>query len=333
MSFGMEQSVNSEVDDRHEDTVEKYGIPVLELSEFTGRRDGFTAALGRAYREYGFVGITQHGLDDGIIEQSYARFRELFALPESIKLKYHQPGGGGRRGYTGFGVEKARDHDVPDLKEFWHVGRELEGLNPYPEILLPNVWPDEVFGFREAALALYGALDNLGQRMLSAIALDLELPADWFSARVHQGNSILRPIHYPPIRDAVAGQVRAARHEDINLITLLIGSREQGLEVLNKRGEWVPVTTLPGTIIVNVGDMLQRLTNHVYSSTTHQVVNPPGEAARRSRYSIPFFLHPNPDFVIETLSQCITTDNPNRYLEPIKSDDYLRQRIEEINLA
>ncbi|MFU8877349.1 MAG: isopenicillin N synthase family dioxygenase [Wenzhouxiangellaceae bacterium] len=315
------------------ETVRKYGIPVLDISDFSDRRDEFTDALGRAYREYGFAGITGHGLDDGMIEQAYDRFKAFFALPEETRLRYHQPGGGGRRGYTGFGVEQARDHDKPDLKEFWHVGREVEGENPHPDILLPNLWPEEVPGFREAALALYGALDNLGQRMLSAIALDLELPSNWFVDKVNRGNSILRPIHYPPIRDARPGQVRAARHEDINLITLLIGSREQGLEVLNKRGEWVPVTTLPGTIIVNVGDMLQRLTNHVYQSTTHQVVNPPGEAARRSRYSIPFFLHPNPDFVIETLPQCISDENPNRYPEPISSDDYLRQRIEEINLG
>ncbi len=318
-----------------EDAIQKYGIPVLDLGEFTGRRDDFTAALGEAYCEYGFAGITGHGLDDDLIERAYARFREFFALPEQDKRRYHQPGGGGKRGYTGLGVEQARDHDVPDLKEFWHVGRELEleVENPHPDILLPNLWPVEVDGFREASLALYGALDNLGQRMLSAIALDLGLPAHWFAEQVNCGNSILRPIYYPPILGAVPGAVRAARHEDINLITLLIGSREQGLEVLNKRGEWVPVTTLPGTIIVNVGDMLQRLTNHVYQSTTHRVVNPAGDAAIRPRYSIPFFLHPNPDFIIETLPQCITPDNPNRYPEPISSDEYLQERIREINLA
>ncbi|MDT8437956.1 MAG: 2-oxoglutarate and iron-dependent oxygenase domain-containing protein [Wenzhouxiangellaceae bacterium] len=316
-----------------DDTAARYGIPVLDLDAFSVRPDAFTRALGQAYREYGFVGITGHGLDDALIDQAYAGFKAFFALPEAVKQRYHQPGGGGRRGYTGFGVEQAKDHNVPDLKEFWHVGRELDGDNPHPDILLPNLWPAEVPGFRAAALALYGALDNLGQRMLSAIALDLGLDAHWFADKVNRGNSILRPIHYPPIRAAQPGQVRAARHEDINLITLLIGSKEQGLEVLNKRGQWVPVTTLPGTIIVNVGDMLQRLTNHVYVSTTHRVVNPPGDAAQRSRYSIPFFLHPNPDFIIETLPGCITPDNPNRYREPISSDNYLRQRIEEINLA
>ena len=310
----------------------EFGIPVLDLQNFSGQRDDFTEALGQAYREYGFVGISGHGLGDKLTAQAYACFREFFALDEEIKQHYHEAGTGGARGYTGFGVEQAKDHDVPDLKEFWHVGREVDGDNPHPEILLPNLWPPEVDDFRATALALYGALDNLGQRMLSAIALDLGLPADWFADKVNMGNSILRPIHYPPIHNAAPGAVRAAQHEDINLITLLIGSKEQGLEVLNKHGEWIPVTTLPGTIVVNVGDMLQRLTNHVYQSTTHRVVNPPGEAAQNSRYSIPFFLHPNPDFVIETLPQCITEDNPNRYPEPITSHGYLMQRLKEINL-
>lgn len=316
-----------------DDTVARYGIPVLDINSFGGHRDAFTDALGEAYREYGFAGITGHGIDDALIDSAYAGFKDFFAQSESVKHRYHIAGGGGRRGYTGFGVEQARDHDKPDLKEFWHVGREVYGDNPHPDILWPNLWPEEVPHFRDAAIALYEALDALGQRLLSAIALDLGLDANWFADKVDRGNSILRPIHYPPIESAEPGQVRAARHEDINLITLLIGSREQGLEVLNKHDQWVPVTTLPGTIIVNVGDMLQRLTNHVYVSTTHQVVNPPGEAAQRSRYSIPFFLHPNPDFVIKTLSGCITPDNPNQYPEPISSDDYLRQRIEEINLA
>ena len=310
----------------------EFGIPVLDLQNFSGQRDDFTEALGQAYREYGFVGISGHGLGDKLTAQAYACFREFFALDEDTKQHYHEAGTGGARGYTGFGVEQAKDHDVPDLKEFWHVGREVDGDNPHPEILLPNLWPPEVDDFRATALALYGALDNLGQRMLSAIALDLGLPADWFADKVNMGNSILRPIHYPPIHNAAPGAVRAAQHEDINLITLLIGSKEQGLEVLNKHGEWIPVTTLPGTIVVNVGDMLQRLTNHVYQSTTHRVVNPLGEAAQNSRYSIPFFLHPNPDFVIETLPQCISEDNPNRYPEPITSHGYLMQRLREINL-
>lgn len=309
------------------------GIPVLSMRQFDGRSGEFSEALGRAWREFGFVGIRDHGIDDALIEQAYAVFRAFFALPAEVKQRYQLPGTGGARGYTGFGVEQAKDHDVPDLKEFWHVGRELASAeNPAPEILLANVWPDEVPRFREAALALYRALDALGARVLSALALDMGLDARWFDDKIDFGNSILRPIHYPPIHNAVPGAVRAARHEDINLITLLIGSKEQGLEILTRDGHWVPVSTLPGTIVVNVGDMLQRLTNHVYPSTTHQVVNPAGEAARQARYSIPFFLHPNPDFLIETLPQCVSEDRPNRYPEPITAHDYLLERLRQIKL-
>lgn len=310
----------------------EFGIPVLSLTEFEGRRGRFTDELGRAWREFGFIGITDHGIADATIEEAYAVFRDFFALEDRTKQDYHSSGIGGARGYTGFGIEQAKGHDVPDLKEFWHVGREIEGNNPYPGILYPNLWPDEVDGFRDAALAVYGALEAVGSRVLSAAAIDLGLPADWFADKTDYGNSILRPLHYPPIDNAPQGAVRAAQHEDINLITLLVGSKEQGLEILTRDGRWIGVSTLPGTIVVNVGDMLQRLTNHVYPSTTHRVVNPSGEAARQSRYSIPFFLHPNPDFVIETLPGCIDADNPDRYREPITAHDYLLQRLREIKL-
>lgn len=313
-------------------TTHDTGIPVLSLADFDGRRGDFSDALGEAWREFGFVGITDHGIDQKIIDDAYDAFRDFFALPEDTKMRYHQPGKGGARGYTGFGVEHAKGREVPDLKEFWHVGRELSpGNNPHPDILLPNLWPEEVAGFRERATAVYNSLESVGDRVLSAAACDLGLEPDWFADKTHYGNSILRPLHYPPIDNAPEGAVRAARHEDINLITLLVGSREQGLEILTRDGRWVAVTTLPGTIVVNVGDMLQRLTNHVYPSTTHRVVNPPGEAAKRSRYSIPFFLHPNPDFVIETLPGCASDDNPDRY-EPIASHDYLLERLREIGL-
>jgi len=308
-------------------------VPVLSLSAYDGRRGEFTDALGQAWRETGFVGIQDHGIDQDIIERAYEAFRAFFALPAEVKQRYHQAGRGGARGYTGFGVEQAKDHDVPDLKEFWHVGRELDAAeNPSPEILTPNLWPDEVPNFRAASLELYTALDDLGSRILSALALDIGLAHDWFADKTNVGNSILRPIHYPPIGRIEAGAVRAAQHEDINLITLLIGSKEQGLEILSRDGQWVPVSTLPGSIVVNVGDMLQRLTNHIYPSTTHRVVNPPGESARQARYSIPFFLHPNPDFLIETLPECIGKDRPNRYPEPITSHGYLMERLREINL-
>jgi len=309
-------------------------IPILSLTDFEGQRGPFTDALGAAYREFGFVGVQDHGLDQALIDEAYEAFRAFFALPTEVKAKYHRPGIGGARGYTGYGTEHAKDHAVPDLKEFWHVGRELGADNPCPEQLLPNVWPEEVANFRQAALALYNQLDQIGSTMLSAMAIDLGLSANWFDRTIHYGNSILRPIHYPPVDpdQAAAGAVRAAQHEDINLITLLIGSKEQGLEILTRGGDWIPVATLPGSIVVNVGDMLQRLTNHVYRSTTHRVINPPGQDMSRSRYSVPFFLHPNPDFEIKTLPECITPDNPDRYPQSITAHGYLMERLEEIGL-
>ena len=311
-------------------------IPILSLKEFNGQQGAFTDSLGAAYREFGFVGVQDHGLDQALIDEAYAAFKAFFALPAAVKAKYHRAGIGGARGYTGYGTEHAKDHAVPDLKEFWHVGREiaLDSDNPCPDQLLPNVWPEEVADFKQAALKLYNRLDQIGSTMLSAMAIDLGLPANWFDSTINYGNSILRPIHYPPVdpNQAAAGAVRAAQHEDINLITLLIGSKEQGLEILTRGGQWIPVATLPGSIVVNVGDMLQRLTNHVYRSTTHRVINPPDQDMSRSRYSVPFFLHPNPDFEIKTLSGCISADNPDRYPESISAHGYLMERLQEIGL-
>ena len=308
-------------------------IPILDLDRFESDRDAFVGELKAGYREFGFVGFINHGISDETVEQAYAVFKEFFALPQAIKEAYHQPGQGGARGYTGFGIEQAKDNDVPDLKEFWHIGREVEGENPHPDVLLPNLWPRQVPGFKKHGYGLYQALDDLGGTILSAIALSLELPEAWFADKIDLGNSILRPIHYPPIVDRETPAVRAARHEDINLITLLLGSSEKGLEILTRKGDWIPVTTIPGTIVVNIGDMLQRLTNHYYPSTTHRVINPPGMKADEPRYSIPFFLHPNPDFEISTLPQCVSEDEPDRYPEPILAHDYLMQRLREIKLA
>lgn len=306
-------------------------VPVIDLNRFTYDRVGFIDEVSRAYREYGFCGFINHGVPGGVIDAAYQVFRELFALPEAVKLHYRSAAGG-QRGYTPFGIEQARDQNVPDLKEFWHMGREMGSDNPWPEILQPNFWPVEIPEFRERSLALYRTLDEFGTRILRIMALSLGLPERWFDEGVRLGNSVMRAIHYPPIGDEATPAVRAARHEDINFITLLIGSNEEGLEILANDGTWVPVTSIPGTILVNVGDMMKRLTNHVLPSTPHRVVNPPGAAAAQSRYSIPFFMHPNPDFVIETLPQCISEDNPNRYPEPVTANDFLIERLTEIKL-
>ena len=242
------------------------------------------------------------------------------------------PGSGGARGYTAFGVETAKDSKHFDLKEFWHIGREIPEDSEYRDVMPPNLWPAEVPGFREHGYGLYQALDQLGSRVLSALALHIGLPETYFADKTDSGNSILRPIHYPPITADDIPNVRAGAHEDINLITLLVGASAAGLEVRSKQGEWVPFTSDADTIVVNIGDMLQRLTNHVYPSTTHRVTNPPGEQARQPRYSVPFFLHPNPDFLIDVLPSTITADNPKRYPEPITAQGYLEERLREIKL-
>ena len=307
-------------------------IPTLDIRRFDSDRDAFVAELGAAYRQWGFAGIRGHGIAQSLIDDAYRVFAEFFALPEAVKRRYHMPGGGGARGYTPFGIETAKGAQHYDLKEFWHIGREISRDSIHARVMPPNLWPQEVPRFREVGYGLYQALDQLGARVLSALALHIGLPATYFVDKTGSGNSILRPIHYPPIVTPDIPNVRAGAHEDINLITLLVGASAEGLEVLSRQGAWVPFTADADTIVVNIGDMLQRLTNHVYPSTTHRVVNPPGEKARQPRYSTPFFLHPNPDFVIEVLPACITADNPNRYPEAITAQGYLEERLREIKL-
>ncbi|GAB2618705.1 isopenicillin N synthase family dioxygenase [Novilysobacter erysipheiresistens] len=307
-------------------------IPTLDIRRFDDDRDAFVAELGAAYREWGFAGIRGHNIAAAQIDAAYDVFARFFALPEATKRKYHQAGGGGARGYTPFGVETAKGAEHFDLKEFWHVGREIPRDSRHAAVMRANVWPTEIQEFREIAYGLYQSLDRLGARVLAALALHIGLPQDYFADKTDSGNSILRPIHYPPITSPKIPNVRAGAHEDINLITLLVGASAAGLEVKSRKGEWVPFTAEADTIVVNIGDMLQRLTNHVYPSTTHRVVNPPGDAARQPRYSTPFFLHPNPDFLIDVLPSCITPDNPSRYPEPITAQAYLEERLREIKL-
>ena len=307
-------------------------IPTLDIRRFASDRDAFVSELGDTYREWGFAGIRGHGSPASLIDDAYRVFAAFFALPEDAKRRYHVAGGGGARGYTPFGVETAKGAQHFDLKEFWHIGREIPRDAPHAAVMPPNLWPDEIPEFRDIGYALYEALDQLGSTVLSALALHLGLPADWFADKTDSGNSILRPIHYPPITTPDIPNVRAGAHEDINLITLLVGASAEGLEVLSRRGDWVPFTAEADTIVVNIGDMLQRLTNHVYPSTTHRVVNPTGDKARQPRYSTPFFLHPNPDFVIDVLDSCVTPDNPSRYPEAITAQGYLEERLREIKL-
>ncbi|NPD65289.1 isopenicillin N synthase family oxygenase [Lichenicola cladoniae] len=305
-------------------------IPTLDLRRLDSDRDAFVAELGASYRHFGFCCFSHHGIDDTLIADAYGEFARFFALPTEAKSRYTvtAPGGGGR-GYIGFRVETARTSDIADLKEFYHIGRN-DGP-PDDPVLRPNVWPEQVEGFRAHGLALFGAMEAAGQRVLTAIALDLGLEPGFFAQLTNRGDSILRALHYPPIAPEHLPAVRAEAHEDISLITLLVGATASGLEVLTREGAWLPIDAEPGTLVVNVGDMMQRLTNQAYPSTTHRVVNPTGDAARRSRYSMPFFLAPNMDYLIETLPGCIGRDG-NHYPEPITAHDYLLQRLREIRL-
>ncbi|MGV3553901.1 MAG: isopenicillin N synthase family dioxygenase [Croceibacterium sp.] len=288
--------------------------------------------LGNSFSEYGFAVICNHGIPGELIERVEEMQKALFALPAETKLAYAIPGGGGARGYTPFGKEIAKDAKVHDLKEFWHVGRTLPEGHPLAGTMAPNVWPAELPGFRETMEAVYAAFEKAGDRVLRAIALHLGLPEDWFVPTVEDGNSVMRLLHYPPLpEDAPAGAVRAAAHGDINTITLLLGAEEAGLELLTRKGEWLPIDPPPGALVVNIGDMLDRLTVSHLRSTTHRVVNPSGEAARRSRYSMPFFLHFRPDFRIDPLPQCVAASD-SQPQPPITAHDFLQQRLREIGL-
>ncbi|MFL0412659.1 2-oxoglutarate and iron-dependent oxygenase domain-containing protein [uncultured Sphingomonas sp.] len=307
-------------------------VPTLSLADQARDPERFAADLGGSFRRFGFAVVADHGVPQGLIDRAWAATEALFALPEEEKRGYFIEGGGGARGYTPFKTEIAKDAKHVDLKEFWHVGRELPEGHKFAADMQPNVWPARPEGFKETFVELFSAFDTAGDKLLSAVARHLGLAPDWFDPAVKDGNSVLRLLHYPPI-PADAEGVRAGAHEDINLITLLLGAEEAGLELLDRdSGKWLAVKPPEGAMVVNVGDMLQRLTNHVLPSTTHRVVNPPPERRGHSRYSMPFFLHPVPDFLIKTLPQTITSDNPNRYPTPITAQNYLTERLIEIGL-
>lgn len=306
-------------------------VPPLSLAAFDRDPAVFAADIGGSFERFGFAVVTDHGVDAKLIDQAWAATREFFALPVEVKARYHVAGTGGARGYTPFGIEIAKDAKAHDQKEFWHVGRDLPPGHRFRDHMPDNLWPSEIAGFRETLSALYHAFDVAGGRLLSAIAIHLGLAPDWFDAPVENGNSVLRLLHYPPIAPDADG-IRAGAHEDINLITLLLGAEEAGLQLLGRDGQWLPIFPPEGAMVINVGDMLQRLTNHRLPSTTHRVINPPVERRHIPRYSMPFFLHLASDHLIETLPGCIDAAHPDRYPVPITADDYLQQRLVEIGL-
>lgn len=304
-------------------------IPVLSLKD---DRDTLPARIGESFRTFGFAMIRDHGIDADLIDKAWDLTRAFFDLPVETKAKYHLAGKGGARGYTPFKTEVAKGATEKDLKEFWHVGRDLPEGSPLAASMPANIWPAEIEGFEETFKTLYGRFDEVGAQILSAIAIDLGLAKDWFDPAIEDGNSVLRLLHYPPVGEGAGGAIRAGAHEDINLITLLLGAQEAGLELLGKNGEWLSVAPPEGAMVINIGDMLQRLSNHVLPSTTHRVRNPDGARAGFSRYSMPFFLHLRSDFRFETLPQCISDENPDRYPVSITADDYLQERLREIGL-
>ncbi|MAT52957.1 MAG: flavonol synthase [Saprospirales bacterium] len=313
----------------------KRAIPLVDLSQFVDgdeqQRKDFVAALGKAFHEIGFVGVINHGIPKKLIEDFYAASKAFFALPEAVKKKYEVPGLAGQRGYTSFGKEHAKHSNVGDLKEFFQIGQEVGDNELPPEDYPPNVKVDEAPEFLELGIKLYRAFEKAGAQLLKAIAIHLELPEDYFEDKIHLGNSILRAIHYPPITQEPESAIRAEQHEDINLITLLVGASAGGLQVLTMDNEWLDVVPEKDEIVINVGDMLQRLTNNYLKSTTHRVVNPPREEWHKPRLSIPFFLHPRSEMDLSCLPQCVSEERPLAY-EPITAGQYLDERLREIGL-
>ena len=296
-------------------------MPTLDISRFEQGSEEFVGDLGRAYQEWGFAGITGHGIDPATIDQSLRAAQSFFSLPILEKQAFSHPSAWSR-GYVPQGVEKAKDAEYPDLKEFFHLGRESQ-LNTES-----NIWPND-HSFKKAFIELHQALDVLSLKILRAMALFLGLPESYFESSVCHGEALLRILHYPPIVDQEIPNERAAAHEDINLITLLVGSEQDGLEIQNIQGDWVPINMIEGTIICNVGDMMHRLSNGLLRSTTHRVINPKGENAQQSRYSMPFFVHPDPSMSLACLPQCCSEIRPKQY-DDITAGEFHRQRLEAI---
>ena len=312
-------------------TTDFHQIPTLSLADQGHDPEGFAQAFGASFRRFGFAIVTDHGIDPKLIDSAWAMTRQLFELPEEAKRRYYSAELAGQRGYTPFGTEIAKDAAHVDLKEFWHVGRDLPAGHRFRDHMPDNIWPEELPEFESIFTDMYAAFDRAGNQLLSAIARYLGLAPDWFADKVDHGNSVMRLLHYPPI-PADAPGIRAGAHGDINLITLLLGAEEGGLQLLTRQGEWLSIAPPEGALVVNVGDMLERLTNNQLPSTIHRVLNPPPERRHIPRYSMPFFLHLASDVLIETLPGCMDADHPNLYPSPITANDFLVQRLIEIGL-
>ena len=306
-------------------------IPTISLKNYKKNKESISKEIYNACNKVGFFSIIDHDLNIDLIKKVLKLSKEFFNQDNDFKMKYCIEEGSGQRGYTPFGVETAKNALLPDQKEFWHHGRS--SWNENLENKMPkNLIIEEINGINIALEDLYNDLETLGRKILSLIAVSLKLEDEWFDNKINQGNSILRLIHYPKI-DQKNNGLRAEAHEDINLITLLLGTEQEGLEVLNKDNKWIPIKVNSERIVCNVGDMLERLTNDKLKSTTHRVNNPKKSITNESRFSMPFFLHFNPDYLIETIPNCIEQNRPNKYTKAITADDFLKIRLKEINLT
>jgi isopenicillin N synthase-like dioxygenase len=310
-------------------------IPVVDLADFENgnpeQKSAFVQKLGQAYEDVGFVAVKNHGIPAELIADLYKYVQQFFSLPSDMKKKFEIPELAGQRGYTSFGKEHAKGSEAPDLKEFFQYGQVVPPNHALKSEYPDNVKVDDIPGFNETFFKAYRAFEKSGKSLLQAIALYLDLEENYFDGFVEEGNSIVRSIHYPPITSEPKSAIRAEQHEDINLITLLVGASADGLQILTKKNEWIGVTSLPDQIVVNVGDMLQRLTNNKLKSTTHRVVNPPRELWHTSRFSIPFFLHPKSSMSLAALESCIDEKHTKVY-EDITAGEYLDERLKEIGL-
>lgn len=310
-------------------------IPLVDLQKFTqgseAERQEFVQELGHAFQEFGFVGVINHGIPKELVNKFYAESKAFFSLPVEVKEQYELKGLAGQRGYTSFGKEHAKQSNVGDLKEFFQLGQEVPEGHPLKAEYPDNVNVTDIPEFSKTGKQLYRAFEESGRQLLRAIALYLNLEENYFDDKITQGNSILRAIHYPPITQEPKSAIRAEQHEDINLITLLVGASAGGLQILDMKNQWLDIVPGEEEIVVNVGDMLQRLTNNYLKSTTHRVINPPREEWHRPRLSIPFFLHPKSEMDLTCLPTTVTNSRPLAY-EPITAGEYLNERLREIGL-
>ena len=310
-------------------------IPSVNLKDFLSedpvRKQNFVNAIGKAYEEIGFVALKGHFLDDTLVDNLYKEVKNFFSLPTETKRKYEIPGIGGQRGYVSFGKESAKGKKEGDLKEFWHFGQYVDDNDKLKAEYPDNVNVKELSEFNKTGKETYKMLEKTAKYVLRALALHLGLKEAYFDEYIYNGNSILRPIHYPPITQEPKEAVRAAAHGDINLITLLMGAQGRGLQVQNHKGEWIDAIAEADELMINVGDMLSRHTNNKLKSTIHRVINPPKELWGTSRYSIPFFMHPISDMKLDVLEGCIDENNTKAF-DDITAGEFLNERLIELGL-